>query len=55
MAWGFSGPYTGGWRQFKVRGSVRLVLPNPHRGKMGVDFLKRIPRQAGMEEEEWLE
>jgi predicted RNA binding protein YcfA (HicA-like mRNA interferase family) len=54
-ALGFSGPYTGGRHQFMVRGSVRLVLPNPHRGEVGVDLLKRILRQAGIEEEEWLE
>ena len=53
-ALGFSGPYTGGRHQFMVRGSIRLVLPNPHRGEIGVDLLKRIRRQAGIEEEEWL-
>ena len=54
-ALGFSGPYTGGRHQFMVRGSIRLVLPNPHRGEIGVDLLKRILRQAAIEEEEWLE
>ncbi|MGC8876723.1 type II toxin-antitoxin system HicA family toxin [Thermus sp.] len=54
-ALGFSGPYTGGRHQFLVRGSVRLVLPDPHRGEIGVDLLKRILRQAGIEEEEWLD
>ena len=54
-ALGCSGPYTGGRHQFMVRGSIRLVLPNPHRGEIGVDLLKRILRQAGIEEEEWLE
>ena len=54
-ALGFSGPYTGGRHQFMVRGSIRLVLPNPHRGEIGVDLLKRILRQAGIEEEEWRE
>ena len=54
-ALGFSGPYTGCRHQFMVRGSIRLVLPNPHRGEIGVDLLKRILRQAGIEEEEWLE
>ena len=54
-ALGFSGPHTGGRHQFMVRGSIRLVLPNPHRGEIGVDLLKRILRQAGIEEEEWLE
>ncbi len=38
-----------------VRGSVRLILPNPHRGGISVDLLKRILKQAGIEEEEWLE
>lgn len=54
-ALGFAGPYAGGRHQFMVRGSVRLVLPNPHRGEIGVDLLKRILKQAGIEEEEWLE
>jgi len=54
-ALGFSGPYTGGRHQFMVRGSIRLILPNLHRGEIGVDLLKRILRQAGIEEEEWLE
>ncbi len=38
-----------------VRGEVRLVLPNPHRGEIGVDLLKRLLRQAGIKEEEWQE
>ncbi len=38
-----------------VRGEVRLVLPNPHRGEIGVDLLKRLLRQAGIKEEEWPE
>ncbi|GAA5337044.1 type II toxin-antitoxin system HicA family toxin [Thermus scotoductus] len=54
-ALGFAGPYTGGRHQFMVRGSVRLILPNPHRGEISVDLLKRILKQAGIEEEEWLE
>jgi predicted RNA binding protein YcfA (HicA-like mRNA interferase family) len=54
-ALGFSGPYAGGRHQFMVRGSIRLVLPNPHRGEIGVELLKRILKQAGIEEEEWPE
>ncbi|KIX84349.1 type II toxin-antitoxin system HicA family toxin [Thermus filiformis] len=54
-ALGFTGPYAGGRHEFMVRGSLRLVLPNPHRKEIGVDLLKRILRQAGIEEEEWLE
>jgi len=54
-ALGFTGPYAGGRHEFMVRGNLRLVLPNPHRKEIGVDLLKRILRQAGIEEEEWLE
>ena len=29
---GFDGPYAGGWYEFLLRGDMRLILPNPHRG-----------------------
>ena len=51
---GFEGPYSGGRHEFLVRGSTRLVLPNPHRQEVGVDLLVRILRQAGVTREEWL-
>ena len=51
---GFEGPYTGGRHEFMVRGSTRLVLPNPHRQDVGVDLLIRILRQAGVTRDEWL-
>ena len=51
---GFEGPYTGGRHEFMVRGSTRLVLPNPHRQDVGVDLLVRILRQAGVSRDEWL-
>jgi len=51
---GFEGPYTGGHHEFMVRGSLRLVIPNPHRQDVGVDLLVRILRQAGITREEWL-
>ncbi len=51
---GFEGPYTGGRHEFMVRGSTRLVLPNPHRQDVGVDLLVRILRQAGVTRDEWL-
>jgi len=54
-ALGFAGPFAGGRHEFMVRGEVRLVLPNPHRGEIGVDLLKRLLRQAGIKEEEWQE
>lgn len=51
---GFDGPFIGGSHQFMVRGSVRLIIPNPHRQEIGLDLLTRILRQAGVSREEWL-
>ena len=51
---GFEGPFTGGRHEFMVRGSLRLILPNPHRQAIGADLLSRILRQAGIGREEWL-
>jgi predicted RNA binding protein YcfA (HicA-like mRNA interferase family) len=50
---GFDGPYTGGRHEFMVRGERRLILPNPHRGEIGIDLLARLLRQAGIEREDW--
>jgi len=50
---GFDGPFTGGRHEFMVRGERRLILPNPHRGEIGVDLLARLLRQAGIEREDW--
>jgi hypothetical protein len=48
----YDGPFPGGRYQFMTgpRGTVRL--PNPHRGDISVDLLKRILRVAGISDEE---
>jgi predicted RNA binding protein YcfA (HicA-like mRNA interferase family) len=51
---GFDGPFTGGRHEFMVRGTVRLIIPNPHRQEISADLLSRILRQAGISREEWL-
>jgi len=51
---GFEGPYSGGRHEFMLRGDRRLILPNPHRGDIGVGLLSRLLRQAGITREEWL-
>ncbi|HEY2291349.1 MAG TPA: type II toxin-antitoxin system HicA family toxin [Thermoanaerobaculia bacterium] len=51
---GFEGPFTGGRHEFLVRGSVRLILPNPHRQEISTDLLARILRQAGVSREDWM-
>lgn len=50
---GFDGPFAGGKHSFLIRGTKRLILPNPHKGDVGVGLLKRILKQAGISEEEW--
>ncbi len=50
---GFDGPFSGGRHQFMVRDGLRLVLPNPHRGEIGVALLRRILRHAGIDPREW--
>lgn len=50
---GFDGPYVGGRHEFMLRGTRRLIVPNPHRGDISVDLLGRILRQAGVSRDEW--
>ena len=52
---GFAGPLSGGRHAFMVRGSTRLILPNPHRSEIGADLLARILKQAGNTREEWFD
>jgi len=50
---GFAGPFTGGKHEFMVKGELRLVLPNPHRGDIGKELLLRLLRQAKISRDEW--
>jgi predicted RNA binding protein YcfA (HicA-like mRNA interferase family) len=50
---GFKGPYAGAKHEFMVRGDLRLRIPNPHRGDIGVPLLTKILKQAGIAPEEW--
>jgi predicted RNA binding protein YcfA (HicA-like mRNA interferase family) len=52
---GFEGPYSGGRHQFMIRGQVRLYIPNPHGGDIGMELLARMLRQAGISRDEWEE
>ena len=51
---GFEGPYAGGRHPQMRRGNVTIIIPNPHDGEIGVGFLTRLLRQAGITREEWL-
>ena len=50
---GFEGPYVGWRHEFMLRGTRRVILPNPHRGDIRVDLPVRLLRQAGVTREEW--
>jgi len=50
---GFEGPLAGGRHEFMTRGSIRLIVPNPHRQEISPDLLARILRQAGISREDW--
>ena len=50
---GFSDPlYSGGHAYMKGRGR-KVRIPNPHRGDISEDLLRRILRQANIGREEW--
>lgn len=51
---GFEGPYAGGRHPQMRREHVTVIIPNQHEGDIGVGFLRRILRQAGVSREEWL-
>jgi predicted RNA binding protein YcfA (HicA-like mRNA interferase family) len=51
---GFEGPYAGGRHPQMRRGDLTVIIPNPHDGEVGVGFLRRLLRQAGVTREEWL-
>ena len=36
-----------------VRGALRVAVPNPHEGEIGIDLLSRILRLAGVSRQEW--
>ena len=50
---GFDGPYSGGRHLFMVQGSLKLHIPNPHRGDISKHLLSEILRQAGISGEVW--
>jgi hypothetical protein len=36
-----------------ARGDVRVRMPNPHQGDVGVESLTRILKEAGVSKQEW--
>jgi predicted RNA binding protein YcfA (HicA-like mRNA interferase family) len=50
---GFEGPYSGGKHMFMVKGPLKLRIPNPHQGDIGISLLREILRQAGIHPSDW--
>jgi hypothetical protein len=49
----FSGPYDGKKHQYMMRGALRVIIPNPHRGDISKHMLAKLLREAGISREEW--
>jgi predicted RNA binding protein YcfA (HicA-like mRNA interferase family) len=45
---GFEAPYAGGRHPQMRHGDVTVIIPNHHEGDIGVGFLTRLLRQAGV-------
>ena len=52
-ALGFEGPYPGGRHQWMRRDTVRVIVPNPHRGDIDPGLIRRLLRRAGISVDEW--
>jgi hypothetical protein len=50
---GFTGPHPGGDHEYMRKGSLKVYLPNPHRGDASKALLGRILRKAGISREDW--
>jgi predicted RNA binding protein YcfA (HicA-like mRNA interferase family) len=50
---GFEGPFPGGKHEWMRRGTLRVTIPNPHRGAIDPALIRRILRQAEISVEEW--
>ncbi len=52
---GFDGPRRGSDHQLMVKSDIYVKLPNPHRGDISIDLLKKVLHQANISREEWLQ
>jgi len=51
---GFTGPYAGKRHEKMLHPDGRwLILPNPHEGDIGSEFLLALLKQAGIAREDW--
>ena len=50
---GFEGPYVGGRHEYMVKDTLKLFIPNPHKGEISKSLLAKILRQAEIDRDEW--
>ncbi len=50
---GFDGPFAGGRHLFMVRGTLKVLIPNPHKRDVSRHLLAEILRQAGISIGQW--
>ena len=50
---GFEGPFVGGRHQFMIKKTIRLVIPNPHKGDISKELLSKILKQAKTDKPTW--
>ena len=52
---GFEGTYAGGRHEYMIKDTLKLFIPNPHRGEISTSLLAKILRQAEIDRDEWTE
>lgn len=52
-ALGFEGPLSGGKHLFMKKGTLKVRVPNPHRGDISAGLVNEILKQAGIDTREW--
>ena len=49
----YRGPYSCGKHQFMVKGQLRVRIPNPHKRDIGINLLKQVLKEAGIDRGTW--
>jgi predicted RNA binding protein YcfA (HicA-like mRNA interferase family) len=53
-ALGYAGPFAGGNHQFMSKpGALSVRVPNPHRGDISIDLVKRILQVSDIKQQDW--
>lgn len=50
---GLSGPFSGAKHSYMLYGKVKIFIPNPHIGDIGLKIIKKIIVDIGISENRW--